>query len=184
MNRDPAVSRPIASITFAFLFMLFVPTTVFAYVFPYPSYMPGHRLYPISRILDGLKHYWYWGTLGQLRYHRELSDKYFVEGKTLWEYGQYLLGTDALVRSEEHFTMLSPRIAAAKGEGKWNSELQARILDAASARREATNLLKRSIPQTLVWTEEKSEPIELRIHKTLDRLLESVSDVEFAANRP
>jgi len=58
------------------------------YVLPYPSYMPGNKIYRVSRVVDKIKKYWYFGNIAQIKYHLALADKYLVEAKTLMEYDQ------------------------------------------------------------------------------------------------
>src|ERR1700690_3290457 len=95
-----------------------IPVFASNYVLPYPSYMPGNKLYKVSRILDKLQNYWNWGNIAQERYHLSLSDKYLVEAKTLFEYNQYFLAVDALNRSNQQFMMVRPYVTKAQQEGK------------------------------------------------------------------
>jgi len=87
-------------------------SAVFAssYILPYPSYMPGNKLYRISRFIDSISRYWYWGNLSNIKYHQKLSDKYLVEAKVLFDYGQYFLGVEALKRSNEEIKLVRPYI--------------------------------------------------------------------------
>ncbi len=130
-----------------FLLFAFSSPAEAGYVLPYPSFMPGHRLYGISRTLDALKAYWYWGELGRFKYHLMLSDKYLVEAKTLFEYGQYLLAVDALTRSTDHMGFLLGEAALLK-EVK---QAHAKILD---------DLLIR-VPNEFTWQPERGVPTYL-----------------------
>src|SRR5450759_4493421 len=112
--------KTVKIVFFAFLLSLIFShsSLVYAdYVLPYPSYMPGSSLYKVSRVVDRLKFYWSWGNIAQIKYHLALSDKYLVEASTLMEYKQYLLGVDALRRSDAEFTKLPVYVAGAKKEG-------------------------------------------------------------------
>lgn len=133
-----------------FIISLTIVTHVHAeYLLPYPSYMPGHKLYTLSRILDGLKRYWYFGTIAKTKYHQSLSDKYLVEAKTLFEYKQYPLALDALERSDQHFQ-------------KSTSD------GAREAHVETLNLLKAQLPETFVWQDEHQQPMTLAIREALN----------------
>lgn len=133
------------------LVMLLCVPRIYAYTLPYPSYMPGHRLYKVSRIFDSLKSYWYWGTIAQSKYHRSLSDKYLVEAKTLFEYKQYLLAVDALNRSNEHI--------------KTFSHEQMKI------HRDVLEQLKQALPKEFLWQPEKQTSTLLPLHKLLDEAI-------------
>lgn len=133
-----------------FVYFAFV-SQIFAYTLPYPSYMPGHKFYKISRLLDKAKSWWYWGTLGQRKYHSALSDKYLVEAKTLFEYQQYLLAVDALKRSNEHLMLISLRS---------NEQMKAHV--------DILYQLKQILPREFLWRPEKQEPTYLPLHQILD----------------
>lgn len=141
---------------FIILLLLSLRMPVFAdYALPYPSFMPGHKLYKVSRLLDELKKYWYWGEIASSKYHLALSDKYLIEAKTLFEYKQYPLALDALSRSDREFQ----KIASASSQAK-----EAHILL-------ITNLLT-DLPITFIWQDERRPPIMLELHAALGRSLE------------
>jgi hypothetical protein len=143
-------------------YYLVLPRSVFAeYVMPYPSYLPGNSLYKVSRIVDRLKFYWSRGNIAQTKYHLALSDKYLIEAKTLMEYKQYLLGTDALRRSDKEFMQLPAYVAGAKKEGVNVSELQRLITAAAEKHTELLTGILAVTPDKFTWTPEKSKPTEL-----------------------
>lgn len=143
---------------FIILLFLLLQVPVFAdYVLPYPSYMPGHKLYKVSRIIDELKRYWYWGNIAQAKYHQGLSDKYLVEAKTLFEYRQYPLALDALKRSDEHFQ---------KGAFDEARETHTAIF----------NQLMTMLPETFVWQDEYKAPLNLNLHASLNRSLQIRND--------
>ena len=120
------------------------------YVLPYPSFMPGNKLYRVTRIVDKLKNYWYFGTIAQAKYHLGLSDKYLVEAKTLFEYKQYLLAVDALGRSDDEFRKVSKNPAAAQK----HIEVLTQLLSL--------------VPDTFTWTPEKSEATRLPLKDLLE----------------
>lgn len=135
------------------LLFLSLRVSVYAdYVLPYPSYMPGHRFYKVSRILDELKKYWYWGSIAGAKYHLGLSDKYLVEAKTLFEYKQYPLALDALARSDEQFQMISS------------------VSDEASKAHGAVlTKLMTELPEMYTWQEEHQLPVVLDLRGELRR---------------
>jgi hypothetical protein len=141
--------------------LFFAPPARADYVMPYPSYMPGSSLYKVSRIVDRLKFYWSWGNIAQIKYHLALADKYLIEAKTLMEYKQYLLGTDALTRSDKEFMQLPAYVAGAKKEGVNVSELRGLIVAAAEKHAELLTGLLTVTPTRFTWTPEKSKPTEL-----------------------
>ena len=108
-----------------------IPAVRADYVLPYPSYMPGNKLYKVGRVIDTHKRFWYFGSIAQTKYHLGLSDKYLVEAKTLFEYKQYMLGADALIRSNNEFNEIPHYIAKAKESGIDVTLLKATILYAA-----------------------------------------------------
>lgn len=146
------------------------------YVMPYPSYMPGNGMYRFSRIVDALKYYWYWGNIAQIKYHLTLSDKYLVEAKTLMEYNQFLLGSDALTRSDREFQQLPAYVARTKGEHTAVSEFQQLILSAADKHIRILKDMQAMAPATLTWTPEKSASTVL----PLGAMLQTAIDIRRA----
>jgi len=148
---------------------LFVTQPTYAeYVLPYPSYMPGNTLYRISRIIDTMKNYWYWGTIAQIKYHIGLSDKYLVEAKTLFEYKQYLLATDALQRSDTELSGLPTRISEGSREEKDMSSQKSILSDAMQVHMATLELMKKQLPSEFQWTPEKAAATNLSIGFMLD----------------
>lgn len=151
-------------------YYLVLPRSVFAeYVLPYPSYMPGNTLYKITRITDILKGYWYFGNIAQIRYHLGLSDKYLVEAKTLMEYKQYLLGDDALNRSNKEFSALPAYIEKTKHEYTDISSFQKTIGGAAAAHDAVLQKLETMVPVQFTWTPEKSTATQLFLQKDIEQ---------------
>ncbi len=134
---------------FIILYSLFSPRIIFAdYVLPYPSVMPGNKMYKITRIIDELKRFWYFGKIAQEKYHLALADKYLVEAKTLFEYKQYLLGVDALRRSDAQFRAL-PKDSLTH--------------EAAQKHTEVLSQLLLVVPDMFQWSPEKSASITLQL---------------------
>jgi hypothetical protein len=141
---------------------LVLTQSVFAeYVLPYPSYMPGNSMYNVSRVVDRFKFYWSWGNIARIKYHLALSDKYLIEAKTLMEYKQYLLGADALRRSDAEFRKLPASVAGAKKEGVDVRDLQRLLSAAADKHVEILTGLLSAAPPDFTWTPEKSRPTQL-----------------------
>ena len=150
---------------------LLLTTTVFAsdYVLPYPSYMPGNKLYKVSRLIDKLQNYWYWGNIAQEQYHLGLADKYLVEAKTLFEYNQYLLAADALNRSNQQFQLVRPYIVKAQKQGVDVKDILNIFSAAEEKHEEVLNILEKEVPETFVWTPEKDKPTNLPLHQLLEQ---------------
>lgn len=136
------------------------------YVLPYPSYMPGNKFYRVSRLLDKLENYWYWGNIAQVKYHLKLSDKYLVEAKTLFEYKQYLLGINALIRSDREFKFIPADLIKAAYEGKDISKLEQLVKDAATEHIKVLTKLESEIPKKFVWMPEKQKSQELNLSES------------------
>ena len=142
-----------------------IPSQVYAsYMLPYPSTMPGNKIYKITRILDSLKEYWYFGDIAQAKYHLMLSDKYLVEAKTLFEYRQYLLGQDALIRSDTQFAALSDSLKSIEKNGKNATEIKRLVQDAADSHIALLNILQSNTPMEFEWTPEKGNVTHIPIH--------------------
>lgn len=134
------------------------------YVLPYPSVMPGNKMYKITRVIDKLKNFWYFGNIAQIKYHLGLSDKYLVEAKTLMEYKQYLLASDALQRSDSEFSGIVRSLRRAKAEKKDIIVLQKNIKEAAGKHAEVLSALLLLVPPEFMWTPEKGTPTELKLN--------------------
>jgi hypothetical protein len=139
-----------------------------AYVLPYPSYMPGNKLYRISMFVDTLKKYWSWGTIAQTKYQLSLSDKYLVEAKTLFEYHQYLLAVSSLKRSGTAFNTLPGLIISARQEKKDVVNIARTISDAATEHGRVLNLMKQTLPDSFTWIPEKDKSTELSIRELIE----------------
>lgn len=138
------------------------------YVLPYPSYMPGNKLYRTSRLIDRIKQPFYFGNLSSFKYHLSLADKYLVEAKTLFEYKQYMLAQDALMRSDQEFTYVPFYLKRAKREGKDVSLLEQRLQEASVKHQEVLKALMTMLPNTFTWVPEKTESTILPIRQRLE----------------
>ncbi len=138
------------------------------YMLPYPSYMPGNKIYKISRIIDSVKAYWYFGDIAQVKYHLMLSDKYLVEAKTLFEYKQYLLASDALKRSYDQFSSIPESLYTAKAKNIDTSAFETLLVDSASKHIEVLNGISSQVPEQFVWTPEKDEATNLDLKQYIE----------------
>src|SRR5690242_14133057 len=94
---------------FLFFFIFSQPSyALSSYVLPYPSTMPGGVSYKIHLVWEKIMQYWYFGDFGSYEYNLKQSDKYLVEAKTLFEYNQFLLGYNALQKSNDYFKNIEP----------------------------------------------------------------------------
>ncbi len=141
----------------AILFSLFVlPRVAYAsYVLPYPSYMPGNKMYRVTRLMDRMKAPFYFGNLSSFRYHLALSDKYLVEAKTLFEYKQYLLAVDALKRSDKEFSDVPQYLQKARKEGKDIRAFESLYNEAAQEHTRVLKSLLSTLPESFEWSPEK-----------------------------
>ncbi len=153
------------------VFLLFPRYVKAEYLLPYPSFMPGNKLYKFSRVLDVVKEWWYFGTISQFKYHLNLADKYLIEAKTLFEYKQYLLATDALKRSNQQFKLMPDIIHKATKEGKDQRQLTVIGKEAVKVHTETLVKLKNEVPQEFLWTPEKEAPTKLNLYQILDEAI-------------
>jgi hypothetical protein len=139
------------------------------YVLPYPSAMPGNKLYKITRITDRLKNYWNIGNIAQVKYRLSLGDKYLVEAKTLFEYKQYLLATDALARSDTYIDSVFAYVQAASDQGKDMSVFRKNIQEAMLVHMVVIANMKKQLPEEFIWRPEKKAETKLDISSLLSR---------------
>ncbi len=151
------------------LFLLIASTgRVYAsYMLPYPSYMPGNTLYRLSRVLDKVKVYWSFGSIAQAKTYMSLSDKYLVEAKTLFEYQQYLLGADALMRSNIAYEQIPIYIQQGRNERKDMSG----VIDMLTAQNVVHNSvlsqMAQDVPKEFLWTPEKTNATKLPLFESI-----------------
>lgn len=137
------------------------------YTLPYPSYMPGHILYWPSRKIDELNDWWYWGNIARIKYYLKLGDKYLVESKTLYEYKQYLLADNALLRSDEAVKKILKYIEEAQAEGKDLSLFKSLVQSALDEHKIVLINLLTILPKDYLWTPEQDEPTYLPLRDQL-----------------
>ncbi len=140
-----------------------------SYVLPYPSYMPGNKLYRASRMVDAIKKYWHWGSLASYRYALGQSDKALVESKTLFEYSQYLLAVDALDRSNAALQAVPDLLRRAKHEGKNIEKYTREVTDAMQVHAQLLAKIISDTPEQFTWSPEKHDSQILFIHKLLSQ---------------
>lgn len=113
---------------FIAVFFLLTPLSVPAnqtndsYILPYPSVMPGNKLYVIKETWDKLRGILALGSFSRFSYELGQADKKLVEAKVLYEYGQIALGNKALEKYQTHMMVLPKLLEAANKEGKNISE--------------------------------------------------------------
>ena len=160
--------------TMVFLLFFLTPSPVFAlssYVLPYPSFLPGNKIYTIYSIIQNLEKYWYFGNLSQFDYNLKQSDRYLVEAKTLFEYKQYVLARNSLEQSNMYFQKLNQSLIDAKQEGKDIEEKQAMLKNAALKHIEVLESIKNDLPVTFAWKEENALEVVLNLQKDIDNAI-------------
>ena len=155
---------------FSFCFSL--PAHAAEYVLPYPSAMPGTIIYKFHLIWEAISKYWYWGNFGQFDYSLKESDKYLVEAKTLFEYNQYLLGYNALEKSDMYFSPTLLFLEKAGDEGKDISEKRSILHDAALKHIAILKKMTDQTPQDFTWTPEKNSSSNLHIHMLIQQAIQ------------
>lgn len=152
------------------LLALFTPPSLAqsSYTLPYPSFMPGSKLYVAHQVWEKIMQYWYFGNFAQFTYNLKTSDKYLVEAKTLFEYRQYLLAYQALKKSDVFFIETKKKLAQAQKENKNIVQKSNLLREASIKHREILQELKRNVPESLTWRPEKSPPTELNLGKTIE----------------
>lgn len=167
--------KTVKIVFFAFLLSLIFhhSSVIYAsdYVLPYPSYMPGNKLYAVSKIAESLKSWWYWGSIGQTKYHMMLADKYLVEAKTLFEYKQYVLAIKALQASNEHIAHVPKYIALGESRGVNMVHFKSLLTAEKDVHRAVLLKLKAELPKMFIWTPEKATPTTLDIEGLLSRAI-------------
>lgn len=112
--------------------------------------------------------YWYFGDFSQFKYNLEESDRYLVEAKILFEYKQYLLGYQALKKSDNFFSKAPPFRHKAKQEGKNTDEKQEILNQAALKHIEVLENLQVLVPERFVWEPEKDSPTDLLLQASIN----------------
>jgi hypothetical protein len=142
------------------------------YVLPYPSFMPGSKLYILQEIKNSALQYWYFGNFGKFTYNLNQADKYLVEAKTLFEYRQYLLADRALKKSDYFFQQTFIYLEKAHKENKNTIQKQKILKEASLKHVEILNKLKNELPENFIWSPEKSSPTRINIKQNIDKSIE------------
>lgn len=159
------------SIFFTFIVFIISAKNIYAqqlHVLPYPSEMPGSKLYALYLIKEAILKYWYFGNFSQFTYNLMYADKYLVEAKTLFEYQQYLLGSKALKKSDTYFQNAPLFLTKAQKEGKDISQKQRIYAEAAQKHTEILLKLRQETPKDFLWQPEKSGSSMLELWKEID----------------
>lgn len=160
----------IALIIFGILYIL--PLKALAqstYVLPYPSVMPGNKFYLLERVAEEILQYWYFGDFAKFTYHLSYADKYLVESKILFEYGQYALAVKSLERSNMYFIRLESDLDEAATHGKDISEKSIQLTSAKDKHKEILEEIVSEVPVEVLWTEENKPQQLLKLHHLLDK---------------
>lgn len=162
-------------LTVVFFLLVLSPLSSFAessYVLPYPSVMPGNSAYKARVVIDEVKKLWYFGSFGQFTYNLKQSDKYLVEAKTLFEYKQYLLGINALQKSNQYFEKAPSYLQYALKENKNVSDKQLLLKEAAQKHMEVLQFMETITPSIFTWQPEKSASTILQLHETINKSIQ------------
>ena len=157
----------IYTIIFALYLSLCTVTFASDYVLPYPSYMPGHKLYVVSEWFDQMKKYWFFGDISGLKYERAMADKYLIEAETLFEYGQYKFAVEALSKSDTHFTNEIVHLISITNKEKDDGQQKDLVRKQAERPKEILTQLEEMLPETIVWQEEHQESQEYSLRMIL-----------------
>lgn len=137
------------------------------YVLPYPSDMPGSIYYNLNLVKEAIMKYWYFGDFGQFDYYLRMSDKYLVEAKTLFEYRQFLLGLNALKKSDNYFAGIMPVLKKAKVNGKSIKEKENILRQASLKHIETLMKIQEDSPTTFEWKPERALSTKLEIRRAI-----------------
>ncbi len=152
------------------LFLILSQKNSFAsssYVLPYPGHMPGNKLYILDQAVDTVHNLFSFGNISQFKYRLSLSDRYLVEAKTLFEYKQYKLAMNALLKSDENFVKAYPFLKKAQKQGVNISEKEKLFQEASAKHRETLLELIPKVPREFFWEDENSKPLKLKIHEKI-----------------
>lgn len=142
-----------------------------SYVLPYPSFMPGHKLFKVKNIFDRLYGIWCFGSLAQFKYNLRMTDKKLVEAKTLFEYGQLSLGITAMRKYKFYLNQTFLALERARGERKNISQKSKVFGEAMKKHKEVLDGLLSKVPETVYWQEERKEGKVLKIREELNSAL-------------
>ncbi len=147
------------------------PAAKSAYVLPYPGVMPGNKMYSMSEIFDNFKLLYTFGDYARFKYYLGQSDKYLVEAKTLFEYGQYLHAQKSLEKSNINYKQIEPILKRAKQNGRNTSEKEELFRSGSQKHIEVLQTLKNEVPENFLWEDENKSPKDIHIHDLIDEAL-------------
>lgn len=158
---------------FFWIILFFLSTyKVFAagstYVLPYPSEMPGSKWYFLYQVVERIEKDWYFGDFASFEYNLKYADKYLVEAKTLFEYDQYLLGQQAIKKSDAYFIKTHRSLEKAKLEGKNITEKEHILKEAVIKHSMVLEQLKIHVPKEFLWEPEKEKSTPLFLWEQID----------------
>ncbi|MBI2613537.1 MAG: hypothetical protein HYW62_02100 [Candidatus Levybacteria bacterium] len=159
----------------AFLLIFFLANRVYAksdYVLPYPSNMPGGLSYKLHLLYENISKYWYFGDFGQFDYNLKMADKYLVEAKTLFDYKQYLLGFNALQKTDSYSTNILPHLIKAEKNSKDVAQKKMLLKEAMQKHIEVLEEMKNRFPATFIWEPEKSAPTILNLEEAFNKSIQ------------
>lgn len=168
-----AVVKP-GIIVSVLLILVFFPSASYAeadYVLPYPSAMPGSKLYLLHKLEERLTGYWYFGDYGNFIHSRLLSDRYLVEAKTLFEYKQYRLALHSLENSSRHFKDAVKSVQGAQVTKPGRKEKLLLATQQAQKHQEVLEDLRARLPKKYIWRDEHEDAKELQISRALDHAI-------------
>ncbi|HVT00999.1 MAG TPA: hypothetical protein VHE53_02055 [Patescibacteria group bacterium] len=130
--------------------------------------MPGNKVYKLNQIKDKFLKFWYFGDFGQFDYNLKLADKNLVEAKILFDYKQYLLGYQALLRSDDYYQKVKPALKLAQTHNKDVSDKKTLLSQASQKHVEELMKMKKDVPQDFNWSPEKSPSTNLNLWQAID----------------
>ncbi len=165
------IKTVLSALVFCFCLLSIVSQVRADYVLPYPSAMPGSKFYKLSLFIDTLQSYWVWGSIARFRFNLAQADKYLVQSKTLFEYKQYLLGSEGLKTSINYIGTLQAVILNAYSEGKDIKPTITLYAEALKTHIKVLEELKGKVPQQVTWTPEHEAETVLNLHTLIDEAI-------------
>ena len=138
------------------------------YTLPYPPLMPGSIFYKIRIVEEKLGKVWNFGSFAQFQYNLSLSDRYLVQARTLIEYQQYLLASEALMKSDTYFQKTLPNLSQAITEKKNILDEKELLRHAAQKHIDVITMLKTETPKTFNWQPENSNATNISFVKMFE----------------
>ena len=151
----------------AYCLLLTTPIYAAGYILPYPSYMPGHKLYKLEQIWDSAQEYWHFGNIAKFKYHQGLADKKLVEAKVLFEHEQYLLAVDAIQVSNSSLIEAGKYLGLAIQSGKQLNRKTETYKQALDRHKEDRIKLRSELPKVIIWEDENNPPVKLNLYEEL-----------------